>query len=159
MECRSTERRQWIVDNYNVVPIAHIQLLAGQTKHSDAGSMIENDYYIFHAIDKASGRREIIQCGMGAARDFLRLIEHEGLPLFNPLHGEGGEGGAGGHSGGNPSENGGRRPVEVWNPTSKQLFNAIMWIILIIDAKPDTTIFNIREKCISLRIESHSRVR
>ena len=47
MECRSTERRQWIVDNYNVVPIAHIQLLAGQTKHSDAGSMIENDYYIF----------------------------------------------------------------------------------------------------------------
>lgn len=41
MECRSTERRQWIVDNYNVVPIAHIQLLAGQTKHSDAGSMIE----------------------------------------------------------------------------------------------------------------------
>ena len=146
MECRSTERRQWIVDNYNVVPIAHIQLLAGQTKHSDAGSMIENDYYIFHAIDKASGRREIIQCGMGAARDFLRLIEHEGLPLVNPLHGEGGEGGAGGHSGGNPSENGGRRPVEVWNPTSKQLFNAIMWIILIIDAKPDTTIFNIREK-------------
>lgn len=143
MECRSTERRQWIVDNYNVVPVAHIQLLAGQTKHSDAGAMIENDYYIFHATDKVSGRREIIQCGMGAARDFLRLIEHEGLPLFNPLHGEGG---AGGHGGGNPGGNGGRRPAEVWNPIAKQLFNAIMWIILIIDAKPDTPIFDIREK-------------
>ena len=33
-------------------------------------------------IDKASGRREIIQCGMGAARDFLRLIEHEAYPYL-----------------------------------------------------------------------------
>ena len=47
MECRSEERRQYIVDNYNVVPVAHIQLLNGQTKHSDAGQTIENDYYIF----------------------------------------------------------------------------------------------------------------
>ena len=44
MECRSTERRQWIVNKYAVVPVAHIQLLANQTKHSDAGAMIENDY-------------------------------------------------------------------------------------------------------------------
>ena len=44
MECRSTERRQWIVNKYDVVPVAHIQLLANQTKHSDAGAMIENDY-------------------------------------------------------------------------------------------------------------------
>ena len=48
--------------------------------------------------------------------------------------------------GGNPGGNGGRRPAEVWNPIAKQLFNAIMWIILIIDAKPDTPIFDIREK-------------
>ena len=96
MECRSTERRQWIVNKYDVVPVAHIQLLENQTKHSDAGAMIENDYYIFYATDKASGKREMIQCGMGAARDFLRLIGHKGLPLFNPLHGEGGAGGYGG---------------------------------------------------------------
>ena len=44
MECRSAERRQWIVNKYDVVPVAHIQLLANQTKHSDAGAMIENDY-------------------------------------------------------------------------------------------------------------------
>ena len=102
--------------------------------------MIENDYYIFYATDKASGKREIIQCGMGAARDFLRLIGHKGLPLFNPLHGEGG---VGGYGGGN---NGRRRQEEVWNPVAKQLFNAIMWIFLIIDVKPNTPIFEIREK-------------
>lgn len=142
MECRSTERREWIVNNYNVIPVAHIQLLAGQTKHSDAGAMIENDYYIFHAIDKVSERKEIIQCGMGAARDFLRLIKHKPLPLFNPLHGEAGVGGHGGGVGGH----GGRRPAEAWNPIAKQLFNAIMWIILIIDAEPNTPIFAIREE-------------
>ena len=141
MECRSTERREWIVNNYNVIPVAHIQLQVGQTKHSDAGAMIENDYYIFHAIDKVSGRGEIIQCGMGAARDFLRLIKHKPLPLFNPLHGEAGVGGHGGVGG-----YGGRRPAEVWNPIAKQLFNAIMWIIIIIDAEPNTPIFDIREK-------------
>ena len=143
MECRSAERRQWIVNKYDVVPVAHIQLLANQTKHSDAGAMIENDYYIFYATDKASGKREIIQCGMGAARDFLRLIGHKGLPLFNPLHGEGV---AGGYGGGNIGNNGRRRQEEVWNPVAKQLFNAIMWIFLIIDAKPNTPIFEIREK-------------
>lgn len=53
--------------------VAYIQLLADQTKHSDAGVMIENDYYIFHAIDKVSGRREIIQCSMGAVgSEFLK---------------------------------------------------------------------------------------
>lgn len=155
MECRSTERRQWIVDNYDVVPVAHIQLLAGQSKHSDAGATIENDYYIFHATDKVDGRREIIQCGMGAARDFLRLTGHEGLPLFNPLHGEGG---AGGHGGENP---GGRRVAEVWHPIAKQLYNAIMWIIVIIDAKPDTPIFEIREEVYGLKDKAPfpSRVR
>lgn len=47
MECRSTERRQWIVNKYDVVPVAHIQLLANQTKHSDAGAMIEKTILFF----------------------------------------------------------------------------------------------------------------
>lgn len=145
MDCRSTERRQWIVANYNVTPVAHIQLLAGQTKHSDAGAVIENDYYIFRSVHKVSGVEEIIQCGMGAAKDFLRLLNHEGLPIFNPLHGEHG-GGQGGNPGGNSGGNGGRRETEVWNPVAKQLYNAIMWVILIIDAEPNTPVFDIREK-------------
>lgn len=141
MECRSEERRQYIVDNYNVVPVAHIQLLNGQTKHSDAGQTIENDYYIFEATSKVNGKKEIIQCGMTAARDFLKKINHEGLPLFNPLHGEGGTE----KKGGKTSGSGESKEVK-WNPVAKQLFNAIMWVIIIIDAKPDTPIFGIREK-------------
>lgn len=157
MDCRSTERRQWIVNNYNVVPVAHIQLLTGQTKHSDAGATIENDYYIFHANDRVNGTREILQCGMGAARDFLRLSNHEGLPLFNPLHG------AGGNAGGNPRGGGagGRREETVWNPVAQQLYNAIMWLIIIIDAKLDTPIFDIREKVYKFKNKApfHSQVK
>lgn len=143
MKCRGPKRRQWIVNNYCVKPVAHIQLLAGQTKHSDAGAMIENDYYIFCATDRINGKEEIIQCGMKAARDLLKLLGHKGVPLFNPLHGK------------NEIESykreiiveeGVRKKEEVWNPTAKQLFNAIMWIILIIDAKPNTPIFNIKEE-------------
>lgn len=69
MECRSTERRQWIVNKYDVVPVAHIQLLANQTKHSDAGAMIENDYYLFMRLIRQVGK-EIIQCGIGVATDY-----------------------------------------------------------------------------------------
>ena len=123
MECRSEERRQYIVDNYNVVPVAHIQLLNGQTKHSDAGQTIENDYYIFEATSKANGKKEIIQCGMTAARVFLKKINNGSKT-----------------SGGNESK-------EVkWNPIAKQLYNAIMWVIVIIDAKPNTAIYEVKEK-------------
>lgn len=151
MECRSTQRRQWIVDNYNVVPVAHIQLLTGQTKHSDAGATIENDYYIFNAINKTNGRKEIIQCGMGAAKDFLKMLGHEGLPLFNPLHGEGGTTSTTGKSSKGSTSGDKKEDTVDWNPVAKQLYNAIMWLIIIIDAEPDTPIFDIREKVYKFR--------
>lgn len=156
MDCRGTETRQWIVKKYDVVPVAHIQLLAGQTKHSDAGATIEKDYYIFYATDRETGTREIIQCGMGAAKDFLELLNHKGLPLFNPLHGEDGEGGAGR----NPRD-GERNEQIIWNPVARQLYNAIMWLIIIIDAKPDTPIFKIREKVYRFRDREpfHSQIK
>lgn len=144
MECRSTEKRLWIVETYDVVPVAHIQLLAGQTKHSDAGQTIKNDYYIFEATNKQTEEKEIIQCGMGAARDFLRLLEHEGLPVFNPLHR--------GVSTDTPRKKKAdkeivdKKPGEKWNPVAEQLYNAIMWIIIIIDAKPNTPVYELREK-------------
>lgn len=148
MDCRSTERRQWIVNNYNVVPVAHIQLLAGQTKHSDAGATIENDYYIFEATNRVNETKKIIQCGMGAARDFLKLTKRQGLPLFNPLHRMRG---AGEHGGGNQGSHGSRRTEAVWNPVAKQLYNAIMWLIIAWDAKPGTPLFEFRNDIVKYK--------
>lgn len=143
MECRSEKKRQDIIDNYYVSPIAHIQLLSGQRKHSDAGQTITNDYYIFEAISKKGGEKEIIQCGMGAARDFLKKINHKGLPLFNPLH----------HAMEKEKKNqntydsnGNNDKILKWNGVAKQLYNAIMWVIIIIDAKPDTPIYALKDR-------------
>lgn len=92
---------------------------------------------------------------MTAAREFLKKINHEGLPLFNPLHGEGGTGKKGSKtSGGNESK-------EVkWNPIAKQLYNAIMWVIVIIDAKPNTEQYmRSGKRCGNLKAMSHFQVR
>lgn len=69
MKCRGRQVREQIVEEYRVIPKAHIKLLAGQTKRSDAEADITDEYYIFEAISY-NGEKEIIQCGMGAARLF-----------------------------------------------------------------------------------------
>lgn len=149
MDCRGKERRQWIVENYCVQPVAHIQLLAGQTKHSDAGAVIENDYYIFEVVDKKTGEKDIVQCGKGAARDFLAMLNHKGLPLFNPLHGTV-KGSTIGGKDTYPRKTE-KMKTETWDPVAEQLYNAIMWIIIIINAKPNSPIFDIREKVFQYR--------
>ena len=147
MNCRGHETRQRIVRDYKVQPEAHIKLLANQQKHSDAGATIEDEYYIFSAKCKANGKKEFIQCGMGAARDFLELINHKGLPLFNPLVGKTHVDDRQGYDN-RGSEN---SQTEKWNETAKQLYNAIMWLIILWDAKPDTPLFDFKDEVIKYK--------
>ena len=133
MNCRTKERRTQIVREYSLIPVAHIQLLAGQTKHSDAGQTIENDYYIFEVMQEGNDFKDIIQCGRTVGKEFLTLLNHADIPLFNPLRCTLTTGRPGGKSVNV------RKPV---NPVAEQLHNAIMWVITIIDAKPGTPIFD-----------------
>lgn len=145
MDCRGTETRKRIAKEYKVEPVAHIKLLANQTKRSDAGATIEDEYYIFTAIRNTDGQKEIIQCGMGAARDFLQIIDHPGLPLFNPLKGENVT------SSSNSKISNNHKNIEDWNATAKQLYNAIMWLIIIWDAKPNTPLFEFKDDIMKYR--------
>lgn len=141
MDCRGHRRRVEIVDRYNVVPVAHIQLLNGQTIHSDAEAEISNDYYIFTVSDReTSNFVDNIQCGMGAARDFLRLIGHDGLPIFNPLRGIN-VGGAGGDLHGINAVGAVDNDVLL----ARQLYNACMWIFILRHVHPGTPIFAVTE--------------
>ncbi len=148
MDCRGYTKRSYIARTYDVVPVAHLQLLKGQIKKSDAGATIENDYYIFEATDKTTGDKEIIRVGKVAAKDFLSLIKHPGLPIFNVLHGwrdgEEMQGEDQGNSRGGSSE-GGRPKGEQWNPVQRQLYNAVMWLIIAWDATPKTPIYEIEK--------------
>lgn len=145
MDCRGTETRKRIAKEYKVEPVAHIKLLANQTKRSDAGATIEDEYYIFTAIRNTDGQKEIIQCGMGAARDFLQIIDHPGLPLFNPLKGENVT------SSSNSKISSNHKKIDDWNATAKQLYNAIMWLIIIWDAKPNTPLFEFKDDIMKYR--------
>ncbi|WP_050265205.1 hypothetical protein, partial [Streptococcus pneumoniae] len=40
---------------------------------------------------------------------------------------------------------------EKWNETAKQLYNAIMWLIILWNAKPDTPLFNFKYEVIKYK--------
>jgi len=143
MNCRGNETRKRIITEYIVEPKAHLKLLANQRKNSDAKAIIEDEYYIFTAVRKRDGKEEIIQCGMGAARDFLKLLNHPGLPLFNPLKTDSTI-----KKDNNQKSNSQEIKVEKWNKTAKQLYNAIMWLITIWDAQPNTPLFEFRDEIV-----------
>ena len=146
MNCRGNETRKRIITEYIVEPKAHLKLLANQRKNSDAKAIIEDEYYIFTAVRKRDGKEEIIQCGMGAARDFLKLLNHPGLPLFNPLKTDSTI-----KKDDNQKSNSQEIKVEKWNKTAKQLYNAIMWLITIWDAQPNTPLFEFRDEIVKYK--------
>lgn len=118
MNCREVHRRIDIVNNYWVHPIAHVQLLNGQQKLSCTNETLKGQYYLFELTDKASNQAQVIVAGMGASTHFLNLIQHNGLPIFNPLLAQ--------HA---PTthKRGSNGVINVvqWNDTAYQLFCAI----------------------------------
>lgn len=138
MDCRGKSRREEIVNEYNVVPVIHAKLLKGQVKHSDATALITDQYYIFECTHKDTGKREIIQCGMGAAKHLLELTHSSPLPIFNLLK---------------ASSTKGRKSVSTdsstkkkWNKMAKQLYNAIMILIIAWNAEPDTYLIKLKKE-------------
>lgn len=79
---------------------------------------------------------------MGAAKNFLDLLNHDGLPLFNPLHIDGI---SGRHGSVNLRPRGNENQEQNWNRTAKQLYNAIMWLITIWGWDPDKPLFKFRK--------------
>ena len=151
MNIRGKDRRNYICENYNVVPLAHMKLLNDKSIKSDAGPMISDEYYIFSATHNENHTVESIVCGMGAARHLLELIKHKGLPIFNPLHTIG--------NGVDVAVNIGTQSINElannnriqWNQTAKQLYNALMWLIYFLNAKPNTAVFDVLDKVIKYK--------
>lgn len=129
MNCHGHDTRVRIVENYNIKCTAHIRLLNGQIR-SDAERDITDTYYIFECVNKNDNNDvDRIVCGTGAARDLLQLANITAPPIFNMLHevDGGGEGGAGG---------GNQHQVEEWDAAAKQLYNAIMILIIAWNLRP-----------------------
>jgi len=84
--CKGRETRIQLVKIYDIVPISHTSLLKGQVKHSAAEHTITKEYYCFSY--KKKGTTETLETfivGIRAAKHFLELLNHEPIPIFNPL--------------------------------------------------------------------------
>lgn len=146
--CRGHEKRVELVKKYNIKPIIHLPLLNGKVKKSDVEAKIENEYYLFELTPRYGiGKSYVITCGMGVARDFLNLINHKGLPIFNPFISDD----IIKVNSNSEKMTGKNVRVIKKNVMMLQLLNAINWIILLIEPKPDTAIYDIKreiEPCI-----------
>ena len=140
MYCRGEDTRREICKKYEITPFAHVQLLAGQTKKSCTGDDLTNSYYCFHYKSLESTEEGTLLCGEHAAKDFLHLISHPGLPLFNPLL-EDREGG--------DRKNGSSRTQTKklkWDPVAKQLHDAINLLVVCWSSPPKSALANIKKK-------------
>ncbi|KYK96278.1 hypothetical protein SA3733_02810, partial [Aggregatibacter actinomycetemcomitans serotype d str. SA3733] len=46
-DCRGERIREQLVDDFKIIPLAHVRLLNGQTKESCAGPTLDREYYVF----------------------------------------------------------------------------------------------------------------
>ncbi|MCR8927499.1 hypothetical protein NLI92_002890 [Priestia megaterium] len=141
MLCRGTLTRVEIVKEYDIAPIAHVKLLAGQEKKSCTNDKLEHRYYCFsykHKKDKNKSGTFI--CGKHAANHFLKLLNHKEIPLFNPLSSErvshGGGSGRGDET----------RDTREWNPIAKELSNAINFLIISWNTPPKDVLSDIKKR-------------
>ena len=143
MNCRGKDTRQKIVKDYELHPVAHVQLLAGQKKRSCTGDALTDTYYCFSYKSRHNATTGTIICGEHAAKDFLQLIKHPGLPLFNPLRSLGG-GRTGGADASSSSMSCGTQMN--WDPIAKQLHNAINLLVVCWSAPPGPALADIKSK-------------
>ncbi|NLD18811.1 MAG: hypothetical protein GX663_00990 [Clostridiales bacterium] len=140
MNCRGVNTRIKIAEQYDIKLIAHTRLLNGQTKRSDAEAELKDQYYVFQCTSKNDDKIvQSILCGTGAAKHFLELMGEPDMPLFDPIRATGG-------SGNETGCNGTGTPKKQWNDESKQLYNAIQWLIICWDIVPKGAIIDIKEK-------------
>lgn len=138
MDCRGHNNRIKIVEKWNLKPIAHLKLINGKIIPGDAGGMIKDAYYIFECINKNDESISYIHCGKTVAMDFAEII-NEPLPkIFNPLKSDTTKVLSYSSTSDDNSEK--------WNTARKQLYNAVMLLIIAWNANEGTALFDIKEK-------------
>lgn len=112
--CRGDARKLEILTDYTLEPVAHLKLLNGQKMNGCCGPLRDR-YYVFRVSPKSGGEPGEMIVGYHCAEDFLRLLQLQRLPLFNPLTQQSsGAGGGGGVTGG-----------ASWHPLTREVYNAV----------------------------------
>lgn len=151
-DCRGEKTREQLVHDFEIIPLAHVRLLNGQTKESCAGPTLDREYYVFSYQNYAE-QADVgtFVCGITVANDFINLIQRQNpavnrLPLFDPLAGLGQVGNA--NNAGRAGAGRGAQQVANWNPIAKELYDAIgmiclMWNLDNVSGALESVLFNL----------------
>lgn len=86
---RGDTMKEAIVRDYVIQPVAHLKLIPGQEKTSYSKYPLTDQYYCFSFQSRVYKEdKGAFFCGKDVAKDFIRLINGNELPLFNPLKSE-----------------------------------------------------------------------
>lgn len=151
MKCRTKEVREAIVKDYEIHVVAHVKLLNGQSKTSCTGNPLTDKYYCFTYQHKQSEHDQgTFLVGTGAAEHFLELTGQKSPPLFNPLlaqpaanptHPPNATNTPAPHPNHNPNT-----AQRQWDPTSKELYNAINLLVTVWNTIPYGKLATIMER-------------
>lgn len=151
-DCRGEKTREQLVHDFEIIPLAHVRLLNGQTKESCAGPTLDREYYVFSYQNYAE-QADVgtFVCGITVANDFINLIQRQNpavnrLPLFDPLAGLGQVGNA--NNAGRAGAGRGAQQVANWNSIAKELYDAIgmiclMWNLDNVSGALESVLFNL----------------
>ncbi|OAT41096.1 hypothetical protein M988_2273 [Hafnia paralvei ATCC 29927] len=141
MNCYGKESREMLVRKYEIHPIAHVKLLAGQEKLSCTGRLLTDSYYCFQYKKRDDDKKfGTFFCGLPTAKHFLELTDNSELAQFNPLRSESNSSTTKSNS--SPTLNDNRRPI---NPTTKELLDAINLLVVVWNTIPYGRLARIKE--------------
>lgn len=116
INCRGDEVKLKIVSGYHLKPVVYIRLLNGQRVGGCCGP-ITDKYYLFEAEHRETKKVASFCVGYDCAGQFLKLINHPPLHLFDPFKGE-----SGAKIGGGNDDGGHGQAID---PLNKELRDAI----------------------------------
>jgi hypothetical protein len=132
--CRGDNKKQKIIEKYNIKPIIHTKILNGQALNGCCRDEIKDSYYQFVLEEENSKDRYYIVVGKHCADRFIDLGNLEKLSLFNPFQNIGGDNKSGKKDTKGNSEDGNQS--NAMTPLNKELYQAINLLLIYWGGKP-----------------------
>lgn len=133
MNCRTRKRKEELNRKFYIQPVNYLKLLNGQHKQGCCGSL-DDKYYIFSYRPRGDydAQSKYFFVGTHCANEFLDIIKHNPLPLFNPLiHEQGNYVPRDGNSSGSKD----KAPI---HPFNRELLTAINMLCISWDIIPES---------------------
>ena len=133
MNCRTRKRKEELNRKFYIQPVNYLKLLNGQHKQGCCGSL-DDKYYIFSYRPRGDydAQSKYFFVGTHCANEFLDIIKHDPLPLFNPLIHE-----QGNHVPGDGNSSGSKDKASI-HPFNRELLTAINMLCISWDIIPES---------------------